>query len=111
MNLALLGTLEMGAKIEYLRTLVRGEALRKFDLFTDDMEGMNPLTVETIILGLYSYFFPVNSLSKQKCAMHRGIRNPRGFKLRQYVAHLIDLNKYFYFFPGAKISGKKIDLK
>ena len=107
-TLAASGTLEDGAKIQYLRTLVRGEALRKFDLFTDDMEGMNPLTVETIILGLYSYFFPVNSLSKQKCAMHRGIRNPRGFKLRQYVAHLIDLNKYFYFFPGATISGKKL---
>ena len=80
-NLAASGTLATGTKIQYLCTLVREEVLRQFDSFSTDTEGMNTLTVETIILGLASYFFPVNYLSKQKCAMCRGMRKPRGLKL------------------------------
>ena len=46
------GTLTMGAKIQYLRTLVHGEKLCQFDSMHDYLEGTNPLTVESIILGL-----------------------------------------------------------
>ena len=56
-NLAASGTLATGTKIQYLCTLVREEVLRQFDSFSTDTEGMNTLTVETIILGLASYFF------------------------------------------------------
>ena len=44
------------------------------------MESANPLTVEEIILGLGSNFFPVNFLSKQKRAMRRGMKKPRRLK-------------------------------
>ena len=37
MTLVATGTLEMGAKIQYLRTLVRGEVLRQFDLLSADV--------------------------------------------------------------------------
>ena len=42
----------MTTKVQYLCTLVIGEALRQFDLIHADVEGANPLTVEAIILGL-----------------------------------------------------------
>ena len=59
-TLAVSRALVRGAKIQYLRTLVCGEALRQFDLLSDDVEGTNPLTVLNIILGLALYGFPVN---------------------------------------------------
>ena len=42
MTLATTGTQYMDAKIHYLRTLVRREALRKFDLFSSNMEKRTP---------------------------------------------------------------------
>ena len=52
------------------------------------------------------YVFPVNSLSKQKRAMRRGIRNPLKLKLRLYAARIIDINKYLSEFPGSKESDR-----
>ena len=52
MTLEASGTLKPGAKIQYLRTLVRGEALRQFDMFYAEVEGATQLTLENIILGL-----------------------------------------------------------
>ena len=70
------GTLDMGAKNQYLLTLILGEALCKFDLLSTDMIGAYALNVEAIILGLSLYFTPVNLRSKQKRAMRRGMRKP-----------------------------------
>ena len=49
MTIAASGTLPTGAEIQYLHTLVFGEALHQFDSLSLDMEGAEPLTVETII--------------------------------------------------------------
>ena len=54
MTLAEEGNLVTGAKVQYLSTPVHGEALCQFDSLFSDMEGTNPLTVETAILGLDS---------------------------------------------------------
>ena len=67
-----------------------------------DTESANLVTVESIILGLGSYSFPVNSLPKQNCAIRRGMRKSRGLKVRRYADRLIDLNEYLTSFPGAK---------
>ena len=40
MTLAAIGTLEMEAKVQYLCTLVRGEALRQFDLVSADAKNI-----------------------------------------------------------------------
>ena len=64
MTLLASGTLEVGAKFQYLRTIVRREALRKFDLLSDDIESTDTLNVDYIIRGLAQYFPPVNLLSK-----------------------------------------------
>ena len=59
-TLAASGTLEAGAKFQYLFTLVCGEALHKFDSLWDDLEStLNP-NKDRIIRDLAQYFPPVN---------------------------------------------------
>ena len=106
MNILGSGLLATGAKNKYLCTIVCGEALRQFDSLCADVEGSNPLTVETIILGLASYFFPVNSLLKQKRAMYRGMKKLCGLKVRRYAARLIDINRYLTSIPGETVLEK-----
>ena len=62
--LAASGMLEVGVKVQNLRPLVRGYALRQVDLLTADVESTNLLTLVNIIKGMVRYLFPVNSLSK-----------------------------------------------
>ena len=50
MTLVASQTLGTGARVQYLRTLFRVEALHHFDSLSTDMEGKKPLTVENIIL-------------------------------------------------------------
>ena len=94
------GMLQDAAKIQYLRMLVRGEALRQFGMMYADFESSTPLTLEAIF-GIGYIHFLVNALSKQKRAIRRGIRKPYGLKLRCCVARLIDLNEYLPSFPGS----------
>ena len=75
MTLAASGTLEADAKYKYLFTIVRGEALHQFDMLYVDVESVETLNVDYIIRGLAQYPPPVNSLSKQKRAMCRGMKN------------------------------------
>ena len=57
-------SLKDGTKAQYLRMLVHGESLRQFDVLSSDLEGVTPVTLEYIILGLGAYFFPINALYK-----------------------------------------------
>ena len=50
MTLEASGTLHDAAKIQYVRTLVRGEVLRQFDMLSADFESITPLTLEAIFL-------------------------------------------------------------
>ena len=99
-------TLVSGEKILYLRTLVHGAVLHQFDMLFDELGSTTSENLKSIILGLVTYFFPVNALSKQKCVMRRGMRNPRGLNIRLYAAHMIGLNKYLSIFPWAKANEK-----
>ena len=70
MTFSATGVQDTDAKIQYLCTLVNGEALRRFDLLSDDIENTDTsLSVDYLIKALALYFPPVNSLSKIKCAM------------------------------------------
>ena len=100
------GTLETAANIQYLRTLADREAICQFGSLLAEVESTNPLTTEDIILGLGAYFFPVNSLSKQKRVMRRGVRKPRVLKLRCYAARLIYLDDYLDSFTGGNLTEK-----
>ena len=74
MTLAATGTLETVTKIQYLRTLVCGEALHQFDLLSSDLEMMETLNTEYIIKVLELYSPPVNLLLKKR-VMRPGIKN------------------------------------
>ena len=54
MTLVVPGKILIDAKVKHIFTIVHVEALRQFDLLSYDVEGTEPLTVETIILGLAS---------------------------------------------------------
>ena len=56
MTLETIETLYMEPKIQYLCTLVRGEALRQFDLLSADVENTETLNVDYYIKGLALYF-------------------------------------------------------
>ena len=56
MTLAAKGTLEMDGNIQYLRTLVRGEALHQFYLLYADVKNTEALNVDYCIIGLVLYF-------------------------------------------------------
>ena len=43
--------------------------------------------------------------------MSRGISKMRRLKLRRYDDHMIELNEYFSALPGAKASGKIVEMK
>ena len=52
MTLAASGTLEAGTKTQHLCTLVRGEALLKFESLSADVESTQTLNDDDIIKGL-----------------------------------------------------------
>ena len=62
--------------------------------------------MDDILQGLAWYSPPVNSISKQKRAMRRCMKNTRSLKVRRYAARVIDLNEYLASFPGATMANK-----
>ena len=106
MTLKASGTLTASAKIQYIHTLLRGEALHQLDTLPVEVGIMIKTNLNHIILGLGTYFFPINALSKQKRAMHHGMSKPCKLKVRLYDACLIYLNYNLGVFPGAKANDK-----
>ena len=70
-----------------------GGALLQLDILSAEVGSTTSENLKSIILGLGTYFFPVDALSKQKRAMLQGMKNPCGLKVRFYAAHMIDCNK------------------
>ena len=100
------GSHTTSAKIQYLLTLLHGEAIRQIDTLCVEVGSTNTTHLNRIILGLCTYFFLINMLSKQKRAMSRGMRRVRKLKVRRYTACMIDINKHLEAFPGYKASDK-----
>ena len=55
-NIEASGTLKAVAKIQYLNTLVHGEALLQIDAFSAEVESASLEALTSIILGLGTYF-------------------------------------------------------
>ena len=72
--------------------------MHKFDMLSAEVGS-------TTLGNLIRFFWVlvrINAFSKQKCAMRRRMKKPRGLKVRRYADHIIDLNKYLSVLPGAK---------
>ena len=91
MTLEASGMLAANKNIQYLHILVRGEVLHQFDTLSSEVGFTNSENLKNIILGLGTYFFPVNALSKQKRAMRRVINKQKILKVRRYNACMIEL--------------------
>ena len=76
MTLKASGTLTASAKIQYIHTLLRGEALRQLEAFSIDMGSTTTTHLNQIILSLGTYFsllMHIQSKSAQ-CAAEKGSR-------------------------------------
>ena len=76
MTLEASGTLTDGANVPYVCMLVRGKAVYQLEIFSVEVVSTTTEHLNLINLGLGTYFFPVNALSKKKRAMRRGMRKP-----------------------------------
>ena len=91
MTLEASATIASAANIHYLCTLVRGEALVHIDMLSAEVVSTTSEHLKSIILGLGTYFFSVNSLLKRR-AMSCRMRKSRGLKVIRYTAHVIEPN-------------------
>ena len=66
MTLKVSGMLGASVIIQYICTLEHSEVLRKFEILSAEVVITTLENLEKIILGLSSYFFPVNALSNKK---------------------------------------------
>ena len=64
-NLEVSVTNNSGSEIQYLCTLVRGEVLHQYDMLSAEVGSDTPKNFMSIILGLGTYFYPVNAMSEQ----------------------------------------------
>ena len=62
-----------------------------------------------VILGLETYFYPVNALPKANFMMRSVMINPRKLIERHHAACMIGIYNYFTALPGEKASDKNVE--
>ena len=107
-TLGVSGTLGASAKIQYLHTLLLGETLCQLGMLSVEVVSMTTTHLNRIFRYV---IFPINVLSNKKCAIIRGISNPRELKFRSYASCMINLNEYLAVFPVSKTSGELVRRK
>ena len=60
------GTISALGNIQFLRTMLRGESLREFDVIADQVGSTTNAHLKQIKEGLLRYFFSLNALNKAK---------------------------------------------
>ena len=86
------GALDASTKIQYLRMLILGVALRQLDMLSIEVRNTTTTPLNRIILGLCAYFFPIKSLSKQKRSMRHAMMKSRKLQGRRYSARMVGIN-------------------
>ena len=86
-------------KIQVLCTLLRGGSLHEFETLLAKIGHTTNKNLNRIILGLGTYFFPINYPSEKNHTLWCGMRKQSKLKVRQYAAYLIKTNEHFIF-PG-----------
>ena len=85
-------------KINYLHTLLSGEALRELDKLASQNAGTNNTHLKFIQEGLLGVFI-INALSKQKRAMRCDMCKPQDTPFKCFTTRLMELNNYLPLFP------------
>ena len=86
------GTTSATGKIQFLYTMLRGEALREFDVLEIQVGSTTNGHLKSIKESLIGYFFPINGINKQKRAMRRAMRKPQDILFKIFAAQLTELN-------------------
>ena len=102
------GTTSATINIQFLRTILRGEALREFNAITNQVDNTTNGHLKLIKESSLSYFIPLNAPNKQKLAMIRTMRKPWDLLFKRFAAQLTELNNYLQIFPGSS-AAKKMD--
>ena len=89
-----------GEKNQYLITLPCGKVLREFEILCSHIRHTTTMDLKQNLLDLGTYFVPINYLSKKKCAVHHGMRNPCMLKVRRYISCMVELDEYLDIFLG-----------
>ena len=71
-----------------------GEAFRDFGSLWGHIGHTTNANLNHIILGLGTYFFPIDNISKKNCAMRHIVRKPCGLKAGRYAECMIEINDY-----------------
>ena len=82
------GTTSTTVKIQCLRTILRGGALKEFDVIAGQVGSKNNTHLKQIKEVLLSYIFPISAINKQKRAMRRAMRKPQDLLLKIFSARL-----------------------
>ena len=91
------GTLTTNGKFQYICTLLRGNALQKFETLCTQILRTTMASMNQVISGLATHFTLVTACSKQKRAMHHEMRKPSNIKLRRYHACMVDFINIFLY--------------
>ena len=86
------GMFVANAKVQYLCTILSGEALWWFNTLFGQLGSTTITHLNRVVLGLGAYCFPVDVLSKQNRVMCHVMRNPCGLKFRRHSDCLTDTN-------------------
>ena len=92
------GTMSVGGRINCIIVMLRGGALREFELSSQN-NGTTNAHLKHIVEGLIRCFYPIKSIFKQKRAMCHAMCKPRDLPLNLFTAQLTELNNYLPLFP------------
>ena len=84
---------------------------KSFWYFLCSSGSTNTKYLDCIVLGLGTYFFPVNAVSKQKCAFRCVIRKLLGLKMIKYASCLICIDHYLGAFSRIKSGVSIVDME
>ena len=102
------GTISAYKKTCFICTMLRGEALREFDVLAGQVGSMTNGHLKLIKEGLLRYFPPINALTKQECVMRHAMKKPRDVLFKRFSAQMKELNNYLPLFPVPS-AAKKMD--
>jgi hypothetical protein len=78
---------QLESKYNMVRSLLKGEALRAFEIKSKDLGGVESLENFTYCIQAIAHtVFPQKAMARQKRYMHQALRKPNDMKIREYVA-------------------------
>ena len=88
--------------------MLRGEAIREFDVIANRVGSTNNTHIKQIKEGLLGCFFPLNALNKKKRAMRRAMRKAQDLQFKIFASRLTEVNNCLPLLPGLSVA-KKMD--